>query len=107
MLFSNQRKHRVHLAMETTTGQPPDMAYLVRYICQHLMTDRRKELFVLDESVYATPPQGFYNKHCSHLRSRPGILVLINESDWELEGEEHYRLRNGDNILFVSTLHGG
>lgn len=39
--------------------------------------------------------------------SRPGILVLINDADWELEGEESYELKSGDNILFVSTLHGG
>lgn len=39
--------------------------------------------------------------------SRPGILVLINDADWELEGEEAYELQKGDNILFVSTLHGG
>lgn len=39
--------------------------------------------------------------------SRPGILVLINDADWELEGEEAYEIRSGDEILFVSTLHGG
>lgn len=39
--------------------------------------------------------------------SRPGILVLINDADWELEGEESYELQGGDNVLFVSTLHGG
>lgn len=38
---------------------------------------------------------------------RPGILVLINEADWELEGEDKYEIQEGDNILFVSTLHGG
>jgi ubiquitin related modifier 1 len=38
---------------------------------------------------------------------RPGILVLINDADWELEGEEQYELQSGDNIVFVSTLHGG
>lgn len=38
---------------------------------------------------------------------RPGILVLINDADWELEGEENYELQPGDNIVFVSTLHGG
>ncbi|KFX96436.1 hypothetical protein V495_03650 [Pseudogymnoascus sp. VKM F-4514 (FW-929)] len=38
---------------------------------------------------------------------RPGILVLINDADWELEGGEAYVLQPGDNILFVSTLHGG
>lgn len=39
--------------------------------------------------------------------SRPGILVLINDVDWELEGEEKYELREQDNIFLVSTLHGG
>ena len=39
--------------------------------------------------------------------SRPGILVLINDADWELEGEDKYELKSGDNVLFVSTLHGG
>lgn len=38
---------------------------------------------------------------------RPGILVLINDADWELEGEEAYEIQPRDNILFVSTLHGG
>lgn len=38
---------------------------------------------------------------------RPGILVLINDADWELEGEATYELQHNDNIVFVSTLHGG
>ena len=38
---------------------------------------------------------------------RPGILVLINDADWELEGEEKYELQQKDEIVFVSTLHGG
>lgn len=42
-----------------------------------------------------------------NIQSRPGILVLINEADWELEGEEKYEVQKNDSILFVSTLHGG
>ena len=38
---------------------------------------------------------------------RPGILVLINDADWELCGELEYQLEDGDNITFISTLHGG
>jgi hypothetical protein len=38
---------------------------------------------------------------------RPGILVLINDADWELEGQDAYELQAGDEIVFVSTLHGG
>jgi ubiquitin related modifier 1 len=38
---------------------------------------------------------------------RPGILTLINDTDWELEGEEEYVLEDGDVVSFTSTLHGG
>ena len=41
------------------------------------------------------------------LRRRPGILVLVNDTDWELEGEGAYVLKDGDEIVFISTLHGG
>ena len=47
------------------------------------------------------------NVRADSVSSRPGILVLINDADWELEGEDKYELKNGDNVLFVSTLHGG
>ena len=38
---------------------------------------------------------------------RPGVLVLVNDADWELEGETAYLLQDGDRIVFISTLHGG
>lgn len=38
---------------------------------------------------------------------RPGILVLVNDTDWELLGELDYELQNKDCISFISTLHGG
>ncbi|GJQ14175.1 hypothetical protein GpartN1_g5966.t1 [Galdieria partita] len=38
---------------------------------------------------------------------RPGILVLINDVDWELEGKTSYVIQEGDCITFISTLHGG
>lgn len=41
------------------------------------------------------------------VHSRPGILVLINDTDWELEGELDYQIQQGDEIVFISTLHGG
>ncbi|KAL8700186.1 MAG: hypothetical protein Q9201_005582 [Fulgogasparrea decipioides] len=89
MLFSNLRKHSISLPKSDEHGNASNAAFLVRYLCNHLMKDRRKELFVVDDTV------------------RPGILVLINDADWELEGEGEYVLQKGDNILFVSTLHGG
>jgi len=38
---------------------------------------------------------------------RPGILVLINDTDWELCGKGDYTVQNEDKISFISTLHGG
>ena len=38
---------------------------------------------------------------------RPGILVLINDADWELMGQLDYELQDNDTIVFISTLHGG
>lgn len=38
---------------------------------------------------------------------RPGIIVLINDTDWELLDTINYKIENNDNIAFISTLHGG
>ncbi|KAI0490615.1 Urm1-domain-containing protein [Xylaria cf. heliscus] len=89
MLFSDQRRHALSIPAIDKNSKPVTIAYLIEYLCENTMKDTRKELFVLDHHV------------------RPGILVLINDADWELEGEEAYEIQNGDNILFVSTLHGG
>ncbi|ORY71733.1 uncharacterized protein BCR38DRAFT_18917 [Pseudomassariella vexata] len=89
MLFSDQRRHSLSMPATDQDGKPVTIASLIDHLCRHTMRDQRTELFVLD----------------GHLR--PGILVLINDADWELEGEEAYEVQSGDNILFVSTLHGG
>jgi ubiquitin related modifier 1 len=38
---------------------------------------------------------------------RPGILVLVNDADWELCGGADYEIEPDDQIVFISTLHGG
>ncbi|KAJ5204038.1 ubiquitin related modifier 1 [Penicillium cinerascens] len=89
LLFSNERKHNITLPAQMDDGSQPNIAYLVRYLVDNVMKDQRQEMFIMEDNV------------------RPGILVLINDADWELEGEEKYELQQGDNIVFVSTLHGG
>ncbi|GAB1197316.1 Ubiquitin-related modifier 1 [Aspergillus pseudonomiae] len=89
MLFANERKHGVTLPAQLSDGGRPRISFLLEYLVENVMKDERKELFILEGNV------------------RPGILVLINDADWELEGEENYELQPGDNIVFVSTLHGG
>ncbi|KAJ2942200.1 hypothetical protein O0L34_g15741 [Tuta absoluta] len=56
---------------------------------KHNLLKERPELFLQGDSV------------------RPGILVLINDSDWELYGELDYEIKENDTIMFISTLHGG
>ena len=38
---------------------------------------------------------------------KPGIIVLYNDSDWEIYDKENTQLENKDTISFISTLHGG
>lgn len=73
------------------------------------MADKRKEMFVIDDRVSVFRIVHSCGRCLVELTSsrRPGILVLINDADWELEGEDQYELKRNDNILFVSTLHGG
>jgi ubiquitin related modifier 1 len=51
MLFSDQRKHKISLPTEDEQKQPSNVAFLIRWLCDHLMKDPRKEMFVLDDSV--------------------------------------------------------
>ncbi|KAG9246125.1 ubiquitin-related modifier 1 [Calycina marina] len=89
LLFSGRRKLTISVPIKDNEGQAVTVGWLVHYLCNEVMEDSRKNMFVLDGHV------------C------PGILVLINDADWELEGEASYALQPNDNVLFVSTLHGG
>lgn len=87
LLFNNQKKLTVNLKKENDEDK-----WTVSRVIQWLKENRLKErceLFVQGNSV------------------RPGILVLINETDWELMGELQYEIQNNDHLLFISTLHGG
>nr|XP_021139206.1 ubiquitin-related modifier 1 [Columba livia] len=84
-LFDGVKKHQVTLPCQP---EPWDIRNLLKWIKQNLLKER-PELFMQGESV------------------RPGILVLINDADWELMGELDYKLQDQDNVLFISTLHGG
>lgn len=53
MLFSNQRKHDLALPPTDEQGGSSNVAYLVQYLCKNVMKDQRKELFVMNDTVYA------------------------------------------------------
>ena len=73
------------------------------------MLKERPELFIVDNNVYVWR-NNFVNEllriTCSLYR-RPGILVLVNDCDWELVGGIEYTVEDKDSLTFISTLHGG
>lgn len=73
---------------------PSEGAFTVKDLLDYLVANMIKnpkdvEMFIEDDTV------------------RPGIITLINDADWELEGELEYEIEDGDIISFTSTLHGG
>jgi ubiquitin related modifier 1 len=51
ILFGNQKKFSITVPAKDESGAPANVAFLVRYLCDKLMKDPRKELFVLDDTV--------------------------------------------------------
>ncbi|KAK7449228.1 Ubiquitin-related modifier 1 [Stygiomarasmius scandens] len=101
LLFCNEKKHKITIPVSVPKDndtkvssdsskelKPADVNYLIHHLRDHLLKER-VELFMENGTV------------------RPGILVLINDTDWELEGEGDYQLKDNDEIVFISTLHGG
>ncbi|XP_055516086.1 ubiquitin-related modifier 1 [Leucoraja erinacea] len=85
LLFNGAKEQHVTLPSQPT---PWDIRQLLVWIKANLLKDR-PELFIQGDTV------------------RPGILVLINDADWELLGQLDYMLDDRDNVVFISTLHGG
>ncbi len=92
LLFGKVKRFEVDVVAAEVGGAaaapPADMRALLAHMRRHLLRER-EELFLAGDTV------------------RPGILVLINEADWELEGTLAYELQEGDVLAFISTLHGG
>ncbi|CAF1414018.1 unnamed protein product [Adineta steineri] len=85
LLFGKQKLQTIDLPDNNTSWT---IRTLLIWIRENLLRER-PELFIQGDSV------------------RPGILVLVNDTDWELLDGLNYQLKENDNILFVSTLHGG
>lgn len=87
LLFNNVKKHTLQLPAQESSS-PWTIKDLIQWIKMNLLKER-PELFVQGDTV------------------RPGILVLINDTDWELLGQLEYEVQSGDSVVFISTLHGG
>nr|PNR39329.1 hypothetical protein PHYPA_019607 [Physcomitrium patens] len=87
LLFGSQKKHEVEVTSPDDLKEVT-MESLLSWIKDNLIKER-PEMFVKESSV------------------RPGVLVLINDSDWELCGRLETVLEENDEVIFISTLHGG
>lgn len=101
LLFNKVKRHEITIpdgwkpsSNNTAASTAPTnehectMKLLLQYMKETMLAER-PELFLAGETI------------------RPGIMVLINDADWELEGKLDYVLQDNDNIAFISTLHGG
>lgn len=105
LLFSNQKSHKVEIPM-TADDKSTDVRYLIFWLKDNLLKER-VELFIEGDTVWVLHHSLRVPCTLKIYSRRPGILVLINDTDWELEGEGDYVLQNNDEIVFISTLHGG
>lgn len=51
ILFANQKKYSLVMPSQDESGKPANVAFLVRHLCDKVMKDPRKDLFVLDGTV--------------------------------------------------------
>ena len=69
---------------------PFTVAHLIRLILSQYVRER---------------PHLFADAATAHVR--PGTLVLINDTDYEILSGIGTELHSGDVVVFISTLHGG
>ncbi|KAG6557274.1 hypothetical protein Mapa_001201 [Marchantia paleacea] len=87
LLFGSAKIHEV--VVPPPEGQTKvTVKHLLLWIRDNLLKER-PEMFLKEKSV------------------RPGVLVLINDCDWELCGTTEAVLEEKDTVVFISTLHGG
>jgi ubiquitin related modifier 1 len=87
LLFDGVKEHTISVPVKNGSQRVP-IANLLLWIRDSLLKER-PEMFLKGDSV------------------RPGILVLINDCDWELCGRLDAQVEDGDTVVFISTLHGG
>ncbi|MCL7022094.1 hypothetical protein MKW94_014967 [Papaver nudicaule] len=85
LLCESVKTHNVDVDL---TSEKLTMKDLLSWVRTNLIKER-PEMFMKGDSV------------------RPGVLVLINDCDWELSGQLDTTLEDKDVVVFISTLHGG
>ncbi|GAB4844415.1 ubiquitin-like protein [Ancistrocladus abbreviatus] len=87
LLCDSVKVHNVNVDLQN--GQEKlTMKRLLSWVQMNLIKER-PEMFMKGDTV------------------RPGVLVLVNDCDWELSGQLETTLEEKDVVVFISTLHGG
>ena len=90
LLVGMKKKHEIEL--DNSSDQNKSNTWTIKDLLAWIRTNllkQRPELFMQDDTI------------------RPGILILVNDSDWDLLGNLKYELQPNDHVTFISTLHGG
>ncbi|KAJ3678647.1 hypothetical protein LUZ60_002450 [Juncus effusus] len=87
LLKKSVKIHQVDVKLKSAEDKVT-MLELLQWVKTNLIKER-PEMFLKGDSV------------------RPGVLVLINDCDWELCGNLDAELEEKDVVVFISTLHGG
>ncbi|KAL5197331.1 hypothetical protein ABZP36_000843 [Zizania latifolia] len=87
LLEKSTKVHKVDVQPKDGEGKVK-ISGLLSWVKSNLIKER-PEMFLKGDSV------------------RPGVLVLINDCDWEICGGLDAELEEKDVIIFISTLHGG
>ena len=88
MLFSDQRQHKLSIPAHHVDGKPVTIANLIDYLCENVMRDRRKELFVLDghmQVLVLSPTQtvpGIQNLQPQKLWSKYDTRTHVKRRSW-------------------------
>ncbi|KAI4838500.1 ubiquitin-related modifier 1 [Plasmodium brasilianum] len=109
--LENKSKNVVSLEIESDEF---NFENLIAYIRNNIIVER-KDVFsdfvisdnakfckvMVDDREYSN-----YNLN-DKAKIKPGVIVLVNEYDWEILDTYSYKIKNDDKICFLSTLHGG
>lgn len=52
MLFADRRRHELSVPAQDADGKPASVGSLIDHLCNHVMQDGRKDLFVLEGNLY-------------------------------------------------------
>ncbi|XP_010518205.1 PREDICTED: ubiquitin-related modifier 1 homolog 1 [Camelina sativa] len=90
LLCDSEKIHKVNVDLPNGAAADDDftMKHLLSWVRTNLIKER-PEMFMKGDTV------------------RPGVLVLVNDCDWELSGQLDTTIQEKDVIVFISTLHGG